>query len=213
MAYDLEEQESLDQLKAWWEKWGTLTMSVITAGCLAFAAYNGWNWYQRYQGNKATVAYVQLQTAYVQDDEKNIKSLADGLMKEYPGHVFASLAALMKASSDQKAGRIDDARAALNWLINDAKRPEDDAVARVRLAGLELDAKNPQKAMEVLKGVAASEANAPMVLDRLGDVHFALGEVENARQVWNKAMAADANDGYLLALISLKLQALPDPKI
>ena len=65
----------------------------------------------------------------------------------------------------------------------------------------------------MLKGVAASEANAPMVLDRLGDVHFALGEVENARQVWNKAMAADANDGYLLALISLKLQALPDPKI
>lgn len=66
MAYDLEEQESLDQLKAWWEKWGTAVLSVITVGCLAFAAWNGWNWYQRYQGSKATIAYVQLQNAFVQ---------------------------------------------------------------------------------------------------------------------------------------------------
>ncbi len=213
MAYDLEEQESLDQLKAWWEKWGTLTMTIITAGCLAFAAYNGWNWYKRYQGNKATVAYVQLQTAYVQNDEKNIKSLADGLMQEYPSHVFASLAALMKASSDQQAGRLDEARAALSWVINEGKRPEYDAVARVRLAGVELDAGNPQKALEAIKRVSPEAAGKAMVLDRLGDVHLALGEVENARADWNKALLADANEGYLVPLITLKLQALPDPKI
>ena len=212
MAYDLEEQESLDQLKAWWEKWGTLTMTVITAGCLAFAAYNGWHWYKRYQGNKATVAYVQLQTAFVQNDEKNIKSLADGLMQEYPNHVFAALAALMKASNDQQAGRLDDARTALNWVINEAKRPEYDAVARVRLAGVELDAKNPQKALEVLKGVAPESAGEAMVLDRMGDVHLALGEVENARADWNKAILADAEQGSLIALLTLKLQALPEPK-
>lgn len=74
MAYDLEEQESLDQLKAWWEKWGTAVLSVITVGCLAFAAWNGWNWYQRYQGSKATIAYVQLQNAFVQGDAKNVVS-------------------------------------------------------------------------------------------------------------------------------------------
>ena len=41
MAYDLQEQESLDELKAWWEKWGNLVLSVITVVCLAFAGYNG----------------------------------------------------------------------------------------------------------------------------------------------------------------------------
>ena len=40
MAYDLQEQESIDQLKAWWEKWGTPITAVVCAGCLAFA---GWN--------------------------------------------------------------------------------------------------------------------------------------------------------------------------
>lgn len=213
MAYDLEEQESLDQLKAWWEKWGNLTLSVITVGCLAFAGYNGWNWYERYQGNKATVAYVALQNAYVQNDEKNMKSLADGLMKEYPRHVFASLAGLMKAAAEQKAGNLDSARAALNWVLNDGARPEYADIARVRLAGLELDAKQPQKAMEIIKSVSAAQAESPMVLDRLGDIHLALGEVENARQVWNKALEKDQQDGELMALLSLKLQALPDPKM
>lgn len=213
MAYDLEEQESLDQLKAWWEKWGNLTLSVITVGCLAFAGYNGWNWYERYQGNKATVAYVALQNAYVQNDEKNMKSLAEGLMKEYPRHVFASLAGLMKAAADQKGGNLDAARAALNWVLNESGRAEYADVARVRLAGLELDAKQPQKAMEIMKGVSADQAESPMVLDRLGDIHLALGEVENARALWNKALANDQDSGELMALLSLKLQALPDPKL
>lgn len=212
MAYDLEEQESLDQLKAWWEKWGNLTLTVITAGCLAFAAYNGWNWYERYQGNKATVAYVALQNAYVQNDDKNMKSLADGLMKEYPRHVFASLAGLMKANVEHKAGHLDAARDALNWVINEGKRPEYDAIARVRLAGVEIDAKQPQKALDILKGADAVNAESAMVLDRMGDAYFALGDIENARQSWNKAAEKDSSDGSLLALLSLKLQALPDSK-
>ena len=41
MAYDLQEQESLDELKAWWEKWGNLVLSVITVVCLAFVGDNG----------------------------------------------------------------------------------------------------------------------------------------------------------------------------
>lgn len=84
MAYDLEEQESLAQLKAWWDKWGNLTLSCITVICLAFAGYNGWHWYKRYQGGKATVAYVQLQNAYVQNDEKrsfSIRRLDEGIFE------------------------------------------------------------------------------------------------------------------------------------
>ena len=98
MAYDLEEQESLDQLKAWWEKWGTPITVVITVACLAFAGYNGYRYYEKNQGAKATAAYVQLQNAVVMDEKKNIKSLSEGLMKEYPKHVFASLAAFSRCS-------------------------------------------------------------------------------------------------------------------
>ncbi len=212
MAYDLEEQESLAQLKAWWDKWGNLTLTCITIVCLAFAAYNGWNWYKRYQGGKATVAYVQLQNAYVQGDEKNVRSLSDGLMKEYSSHVFASLAALMKAEVEHKAGNLDEARAALNWVINESGHPEYNTVARVRLAGLELDAKDAQKAKAALDGIDTAQAEQPIVLDRRGDVLLALGDVEGARESWEKAIERDSASGELLALLSLKIQALPEKK-
>ena len=42
MAYNLEEQESIDNLKGWWEKWGTPVLVVITLACVGVAGYNGW---------------------------------------------------------------------------------------------------------------------------------------------------------------------------
>ena len=29
MAYDLEEQESIDQMKAWWDRWGTPVTAAV----------------------------------------------------------------------------------------------------------------------------------------------------------------------------------------
>ena len=39
MAYNLEEQESIDNLKGWWEKWGTPVLVVITLACVGVAGY------------------------------------------------------------------------------------------------------------------------------------------------------------------------------
>lgn len=212
MAYDLEEQESLDQLKAWWEKWGTLTCTIITIGCLGFAAWNGWNWYQRHQGAKASAAYIQMQNAYVQGDEKNLTSAANGLMQEYPKHVFASLAALTMAANAEDKGDIEAARKHLNWVLEEAKLPEYDTLARIRLAGVELDAKNAQRALDVLTAAQPERAQVAAYQDRLGDVYFALNRLEDARQAWTKAVEADRDDLTISAAVNLKLTALPETK-
>ena len=203
MAYDLEEQESLDQLKAWWEKWGTAVLSVITVGCLAFAAWNGWNWYQRDQGSKAT------QNAFVQGDAKNVVSIADGLMKEYPGNVFAGLAGFYRAAEAQRQKKPDEARQALNWIINESGRPEYETAARVRLAGIELDAGKADAALSVLTAAKPLEADAVSFNDRLGDVYFALKRYGEAKAAWEKALKADAFDGTVTPLLNIKLQSLP----
>ena len=78
MAYDLQEQESIDQLKAWWEKWGTPITAVVCAGCLAFAGWNGWQWWKRNEAAKAAGAYMALQQAALANDVKNIASLSNG---------------------------------------------------------------------------------------------------------------------------------------
>ena len=44
---DLEEQEQLDQLKAFWKQYGNLITWLLVLVLGGYAAWNGWNLYQR----------------------------------------------------------------------------------------------------------------------------------------------------------------------
>ena len=63
MAYDLEEQEQLATLKAWWEKYGNLTSWVLIAGLAAYSGWAYWNYHQRSESAQASALYEELQTA------------------------------------------------------------------------------------------------------------------------------------------------------
>ena len=150
MAYDLEEQESIDQMKAWWDRWGTPVTSVVCVCCLAFAGWNGWNWWQRNQAAKASQIYAALQNAVATHDLKNVQSLSAGLISEYSSTLYAPLAALASAQSASDAGDLADAKLKLNWVIEKSGRPEYDTVARVRLAGVLFDEGKLDEAAAVL---------------------------------------------------------------
>ena len=64
----------------------------------------------------------------------------------------------------------------------------------------------------MLDAIDATQAELPLVLDRRGDVLLALGDAEGARKCWEQAMERDRASGELLALLSLKIQALPEKK-
>ena len=51
--YDLEEQEQIDSLKTWWNMYGNLVTTVITALAVVMLGWQGWNWYQNGQTAKA----------------------------------------------------------------------------------------------------------------------------------------------------------------
>ncbi len=131
MAYDLQEQESIDQMKAWWDRWGTPVTAAVCVVCLGFAGWNGWNWYKRNQAAEASVAYVQLQNAVFHKDVKNVASLTSGLIENYGGTVYAPLAAFGAAQTALEAGNFAEAAAMLNWVIDKSGHPEYDTVARV----------------------------------------------------------------------------------
>jgi predicted negative regulator of RcsB-dependent stress response len=55
--YDLEEQEQIDELKAWWKQYGRLVIVVVTAVVVAGAGTAGWQWYKRSQSEHASQLY------------------------------------------------------------------------------------------------------------------------------------------------------------
>jgi predicted negative regulator of RcsB-dependent stress response len=208
MAYDLEEQEQLATFKAWWEKYGNFVLTIATVILLGIAAFNGWQWYQRNQAGAAAQVYDQFQKALEAKDNAKAKELAGTILEQYGRTVYAPLAALGAAKSNYESGDAATAKAQLQWVIDKSGHAEFALLARVRLAGVLLDEKAYDEALQLLAGdVPASHASA--FADRRGDIFAAQGKYEEARAAYRDALAKAAPQNPLRNLIQLKLDALP----
>ncbi len=210
MAYNLEEQESIENLKGWWEKWGTPVTAVMAVVAVAFAGFNGWRWCKHQQTAKAAGAYAVLQSAIAGKDEKNIKSLSDGLCDKYGSTVFGPLAAFAAARVAMENGDLQGAADKLKWVVDKAGREEFEAIARVRLAGVYLDQKKADQALSLLESFKPkSDGEKAIVGDRLGDVYQVLGRPADARRAWTQAREATEDAAGFGRLLAIKIESLP----
>ena len=112
-TYDLEEQEQIDQLKHFWAQYGNLITWVLIAVLGGFAAWNGWNWWQRSQSVKAAALYDEIERGTLSRDvAKTERALAD-IKDQFGGTSFAAQGALLAAQSLFEAGKADGAKAAV----------------------------------------------------------------------------------------------------
>jgi len=208
MAYDLEEQESLEELKAWWGKWGTPIMAAVTVVCLAFAGMNGYRWYEKREAQNASVAYQSLLGAIATGaKDEQIAQISGQIKKDYADTVFASLAALQVTKYESARGENLKAADELLWVIEKGKRPEFDTLARLRLASLYIDMKEPAKASAVLAAAKPGPQEKALVSDKMGDAAFAAGDRAQARKYWKEAASGELESG-IRAYVQLKIEAL-----
>ena len=138
MAYDLEEQEQLESLKAWWKQYGnTVTWALIVA-LLAFAGWSGWNYWQRKQAGDAAVLYEQVTKAAEARDAERVKRAATDLEDKFGRTAYGPMSALTAAKVLYDAGDLAGAKTQLQWAI-DHGGDDYAPLARVRLAGADLD--------------------------------------------------------------------------
>ncbi len=208
MAYDLEEQEQLATIKAWWERWGNLVLSAVTVVLLAIAAFNGWRWYERHEAANAGALYDEFVNSLAGADIARKKELAGTLIERYGRTVYAPMAALEVAKINFEAGDLGAARAQLRWVIDKSDHPELAHIARLRLAGVLLDEKAYDEAMKLLtESVPASLATS--FADRRGDVLMAMGRADEARSAYQEALDKAEAQHPMRPIIQLKLDALP----
>lgn len=208
MAYDLEEQEQLATIKAWWERWGNLVLTAVTVVLLAIAAFNGWRWYERHEAGNAGVLYEEFVSALDGTDVARKKELAGTLIERYGRTVYAPMAALHIARVNFEAGDMGAARAQLRWVIDRSGHTELVQIARLRLAGILLDEKSHDEALKLLSG-NVPEALMASFADRRGDVLMAMGKAEDARAAYQEALDKAGAQHPMRQIIQLKLDALP----
>ena len=207
---DLQEQEQLDDLKAFWKQYGNLITWVITACLLAYAGWNAWGWYQRDQATKASAMFDELDKAAVAGDADKVGRIFNDLKDRYGRTVFADQGGLLAARVQFDKGQADAAKASLAWVADTASEDEYRSVARLRLAGLQLDAKQYDAALKTLDADSAKPF-AALVADRRGDVLLAQGKTAEARSAYQAAWKAMGDKLDYRRLIEAKLTALGTP--
>ena len=205
-AYDLEEQEQLATLKAWWKQNGNLVLGTITAVLVVFAAWNGWRWYQRSQALEAAALYENLQQAARMSDGKAVRDAAGGILEKYAGTAYAPLAALVSAKVNYQAGDLKTARAQLQWVVDNTGQEEVRAIARLRLATVLMDDNAYDEAMKIVAAKPAEGFDA-LFSSMRGDILSAQKKRAEARTAY-RAAADRATDAAFRETLRLKLDAL-----
>lgn len=210
MSYDLQEQEQLDALKAWWRAHSNWLTTAATVVLLAVVAYQGWSWYGLRQAAAASALYEEFERASASKDPKDAakaRDLVGTLIEQHGSTVYATIAALRAAKSNIETGDLKTAKGQLTWAAEHGAQKELALLARVRLAGVLLDEKAYDQALQTLK-VDVPEAFVAEFADRRGDVYAAQGKVADARAAYAEALAK-AGAQPLRSLIQMKLDALP----
>ncbi|MGZ5140515.1 MAG: YfgM family protein, partial [Burkholderiales bacterium] len=83
MAYDLEEQEQIDAIKAWWNQYGKLVMLGVIAFLLTIAAFQGWRYYRAQQADRAATLFMQLDEAERATDAKRVRDIAAQIIDKH----------------------------------------------------------------------------------------------------------------------------------
>lgn len=208
---DLQDQEQLDQFKAFWNRYGNLITWTLILALSGIAAWNGWNWWQRDQAVKASAMFDELDRAVQGQDVERVARVFADLKERYPRTVYAEQAALLTAKIQAEKGQVDAALATLAWAGDKASEEEYRTIAHLRSAGLLLDKKQYDLALAQLDVAAqgkSAEHFAALIADRRGDVLFAQGKKAAAQSAYQAAYKAMDEKLEYRRLIEAKLTAL-----
>ena len=204
---DLEEQEQLDEIRHFWKQYGNLITWVLIVVLGTFAAWNGYQYWQRSQAAQASVMFDEIERAIQSGDATRIDRALGDMKERFPGTTYAQQAGLLAAKAHHDKGNADAARAALAWVADKATDPGYQAIARLRLSGLLLEKKSYGDAMQQLAGAFPKNFEG-LVADRRADILMAQGKKTEAQAEYEKAWKAFDERTEYRRLVEVKLNAL-----
>ena len=204
---NLEEQEQLDELKHFWKQWGNLITWVAIAVLGTYAAWNAYQYYQRSQANQAAGMFTEVERSVASKDAAKIERALADMNANFGSTTYAQQAGLLAGKSLFELGKTDAAKAALNNVAQNAKDEGYQALAKLRLSAVAIEAKNYDDALKQLSGSFPSEF-AALADDRRGDVYALQGKTAEAKAEYVKAYKGFDDKTAYRRLVEVKINAL-----
>ncbi|MDR2710903.1 MAG: tetratricopeptide repeat protein [Burkholderiales bacterium] len=207
-VYDHQEQEQLEDIKAWWKDWGGYITAILVAICLVLFGLQGWRWWKAQQAESASTLYFTVGDAVRVKDSARAKEAMTQLAASYGSTGYAPRAALLLAdllwSGSDKAG----AQAQLQWVIDRASESDLKDIARYRLAEVLIE---DQKFDDALRTLDAKHSPAfeGLFADTRGDALLGAGRRDEARAAYQTAILK--LDNPYRNIVQTKLDGLGGP--
>mgnify|MGYP000978047333 FL=1 len=207
MALDLEEQEQVDEAKAWWNQHGSKVIWGVTAFLLVAAGWRGWQTWTHNQAAEASMLFDQSVQAASLNDLKSAKAVAAQIMENHASSAYSAPAAWLAGRINYESGDIKSARAQYEFALEHASDDGVKQLARLRLAALHFEEKDIPGALKLLE--APFDAAFTGLAEQLkGDLLAAQGKTAEARAAYKLALEKLGDKSSLKPLVEIRLDGL-----
>jgi predicted negative regulator of RcsB-dependent stress response len=206
MALDLDEQEQVEELKAFWQKYGKLVISTTVTLLIFYIIFQGWNFYINKKSLEATELY-QSMIIINPDNKEEIIKISEKIVEQYSVTPYAGRAAIFSAKANYSLGKKDQAKRKLEWASSHAKEDSVRSIAYIQLAQLLFEEKKFDEALSKVNKV-----NNPgfkgLANDLAGDIYSAMGKIDDAKKSYTEALKSLGTKNNLGNFTQEKLEAL-----
>ena len=193
------DDEQVEKLKTWLKENG---MSIVLGIVLGVGGIGGYNYWQKYQNNRADEASAHFEAvlgALRAGDDETLQQHAGILVSDFESTDYAYMARLAMARNHVDQGDFEQAESALQAVVGSAGQSPLAYVARTRLAAVQIQSERFEQALATL-GVEFPDAFMARAEELRGDALARQGKVDEARDAYQKAQRAEpgpADAGFL----------------
>ena len=201
MAYSIEEEQEINQLKEWWKENGK---TIIVAFILGVGGMFGWRYWQAHQAEQIAQASAQYDALInsVQQDEQAKKANIEQFVQANSKTAYAVFALLDEAKKATEKQDFAAAEANLNQALTQSQDEVLTSIIALRLSAVQFQLGQLDNALTTLNQVKGESFNARKAI-LTGDIQVAKGDKVEAKNSFEQAQQSGSQLEQQMAKMKL----------
>lgn len=180
------ETEQIEKIKKWWQDNGKAIIFGLVLGLGGLFGYRYWESARLAEGQAASINYEHLLAIASAGASDEATEAGEAIIEAYPKTTYARLSALVLAKLAVDVRQLDEARARLQWVVDNSTDGKLKPIALSRLAQVYLAEGDVDAAAAAIAAIDPAFANEFQEIR--GDVLLAQGETAAARALYSAAL-------------------------
>ena len=201
MAYSIEEEQEINQLKEWWKENGK---TIIVAFILGVGGMFGWRYWQAHQAEQIAQASAQYDALIysAEQDEQAKKANIEQFVQANSKTAYAVFTLLDEAKKATEKQDFAAAEANLNQALTQSQDEVLTSIVALRLSAVQFQLGQLDNALTTLNQVKGESFNARKAL-LTGDIQVAKGDKVAAKNSFDQAQQSGSQLEQQMAKMKL----------